>query len=299
MKVVVTGSSGHIGGAVARYLLNMGNDVTGISRTRSAALPDAVDQISLDIGAAEFIPCAHERIGACHAVVHAAACLDESLDNAELSRINCLGTQQTIMLAQKLEAASFIYISGFNVLGLPREHPVTEGHPVAPDNVYAATKLYGEYLTRYANSTAMRTVSLRVSSPIGPGLRRCRIARIFIEQALRNQPIVIHGTGLRRQDYVDVRDVASAVAMLLSRQCLDGIINLGSGKAVSSLELAKSCVATTNSTSSIVFSGKADLCDQICWDISIAKAASELGYAPAIPLEVSLADMANGIRRGA
>ena len=241
MKVVVTGSSGHVGGAIARHLHDQGHTVIGVSRRRSDILPEAIAQLGLDIGAPDVIQCATEGIVACDAVVHAAACLDESSDCTETSRVNCLGTHQTLMLAQATKAARFVYISSLSVLGAPQEHPVTETHPVAPGTAYAASKLYGELLTTQADSTRMRAVSFRISSPVGPGLAYKRIFRVFVENAVHNKPIVLHGSGTRKQDYIDVRDIAAATAAVLSSSA-SGIFNIGAGVPVSNLELAQCCV---------------------------------------------------------
>lgn len=299
MRVVVTGSSGHIGGATARHLYEQGHEVIGISRSHAAALPDAIMQLSLDIGSEAFTGAARDAIKHCDAFIHAAACLDEDENNTAISRVNCLGTQQALVLAKELGTHTFIYISGLNLLGIPVELPVTECHPVNPLNRYAASKLYGEYLSVMASASQFRCVAFRVSSPVGPGLVNRRIFRIFIEKALQGEPLVVHGSGTRRQDYVDVRDVAHVIATTISLRTLPAeVFNIAAGRSVSNWELAELCVASLGSKSEVYCSGEDDPLDAVSWDISISKAGRLLGYAPQYSLHTSITDLAQVILNG-
>ncbi|HOH28919.1 MAG TPA: hypothetical protein PLC40_04520, partial [Candidatus Hydrogenedentes bacterium] len=75
-----------------------------------------------------------------------------------------------------------------------------------------------------------------------------------------------------------------------------GIYNLGSGVPASNLELAQRCIQTLRSSSEIVMTGENDPDDQVCWDLSIAKAARDFGYRPRFTLEQSIADLAAEIQ---
>ena len=298
MRIIVTGSSGHVGGAIVKYLFRQGHEIIGISRNRSTSLPDGITQLSLDIGTKYFIKLARENIRHCDAIVHAAACMNEDADSIEVSRINCLGTHQVVTLAKELASNTFVYISGLNLLGIPLEHPITESHVVNPKTVYAASKLYGEQLSIMACSPSLRTVVFRISSPIGPGLLRQRIFRLFIEKALRNEPIILHGSGMRKQDYVDVRDIAYAVeASIMLENLPSEVFNIASGCPVSNLDLATLCVKVLGSKPKIVYSGKDDPQDSVFWDMSIEKAGKFLGYAPQYLLHTSIADLAAEIQQ--
>ncbi len=290
MRVLVTGTSGHIGGAVARHLTGRGHSVSGISRRREDSLPEAIEQHSFDIGEDGFVEDAMPAITPCEAIVHAAALLDPNLYAPGISRTNCWGTQQVLRLGKEWKVKSFVFISGVAVIGSPEQHPITEEHPARPTSAYTASKLFGEHLVAAFARDRGCGASLRVSSPVGPGLTAQRIFSIFVQKALAGETITVRGKG-RRQDYVDVRDVACAAELGIQKGTA-GVFNIGSGEAVSNLELAETVVRTLNSPSEIRCEADADPQEDLCWEVSIEKARDELGYAPEHSLEDSIQALA-------
>lgn len=295
MRILVTGTSGHIGGAVANLLCQKGHEVVGISRTENPALPRAVQQYSLDITNPAFVEKTVQDVGACETIVHAAASIKDDSHSEEMMQVNYAGSLKMLLAAKILQARCFLYLSSLSILGTPCEHPITEAHPLTPRTGYAVSKLTGEHEVIEGGTDVLRTISLRVSSPVGPGLRHRHIFRLFVERALENAPLQIHGTGARRQDYVDVRDIAQGILQAVCSDCR-GAYNLGSGVPVSNLELAQRCVQTLRSSSKIVMTGMVDPDDEVCWDLSIAKAARDFGYAPRLTLEQSILDLVAEIR---
>ena len=283
MRVLVTGSSGHVGGAIARHLAGKGWDVVGLSRGRTAQLPDSVEQVCSDISALSFLDDVSARVAPCEAIVHAAAALDMGLCTTAVSLTNCLGTQQVLALAQRWGVGRFAYTSSAPVIGRPRSVPITEEHSTHPLTAYHASKLYGEHLVAVAGTGA----ALRVSSPVGPGMPGGRILSIFVRRALAGDPLVVHGRGTRAQNYVDVRDIS-----VLAELCLDsgaaGIFNAGGRTAISNYDLAQTCVRVLNSPSPVALSGEPDPDDDVAWGLSTAKAEEVLGFVPQYSVEDSI-----------
>jgi len=288
MKVLVTGAGGHIGGAAARHLADAGHEVIGTVRRPDAPL-HGLAQVAVDF-ATDFESTLTPVLHDCDAVVHCAA--DMSDDPASLmpSRVNALATHALLLLAARSGVGRFVHLSGFNVIGAPRECPVTEDHPCAPHGVYAASKLYAESLVAsICEAGGMGGVSLRVSSPVGPGLRRKRLFSICADAAAANEPIVLHGEGGRCQDFVDVRDVARGIAAALEKP-VEGVINLASGRPVSNRELAEACIEALGSASTIEWSGETDLDEALRWEISIERARRHLDFEPHYTLADSIRD---------
>jgi nucleoside-diphosphate-sugar epimerase len=293
VRVLVTGTSGHVGGAVARALVEAGEEVVGLSR-RWTKIAGLVHSHMSDIGA----PGLAARVAdpPCDAIVHAAASLATDPHDPSVSLVNALGTQQVLELAALWEVQAFVYISSVAVIGTPRELPITETHPTAPATAYAASKLYGEQLTELAAARGLAASSLRVTSPVGPGMAAGRIFSVFVERALAGQPLVLAGGGGRRQDYVDVRDIAGAVLACLAAQAR-GCFNVAAGASVSNLELARLCVQTLQSASAVTFGGTADPLEDLRFEMSIERARTEFGYAPCHDLQASLLAVAADARR--
>ncbi len=67
----------------------------------------------------------------------------------------------------------------------------------------------------------------------------------FITSAILNEPLTVHGDGKAERDFMHVSDVANAVDILIHaplEKVVGEVFNVGSGKSVSNLEIAKAIV---------------------------------------------------------
>ena len=286
MRVLVTGSSGHVGGAIASRLISSGWDVIGLSRTPSY-IQNLNQNLQIDLGSKTLAEQISVQTLRCDAIVHAAADLDKQLYTSDICLTNCLGTQQILKLADFWQVENFLYISSVPIIGKPQVLPVTEDHPIDPPTAYHASKLFGEYLTLLANRNGLTGSILRLTSPIGPGMPDNRILSVFIKRALANQPLQLSGQGTRQQNYVDVRDVSIAVENCLRKHAV-GLFNIAGKRSISNLELAQVCITELASSSKIEFTGQLDPEEAINWDISIQKASNYLDYYPRYEIEHSI-----------
>lgn len=286
MRVLVTGNNGHVGGAIAAGLADQGWQVAGLDR----AVRDinGIDQqVQAELGSPDLVEQVLSATAPCSAIVHAAAAIDKDLYAPSVCLTNCLGTQQILQLARTWKVHRLVYISSLPIIGFPIQLPITEDHPAAPPTAYHAAKLFGEHLVRLAGQAGLTAVILRLTSPVGPGMADNRIFSVFVKRALANLPIQLTGRGLRQQNYVDVRDIASAVACCL-RKPAAGLFNIAGSASTSNLELAQACIRVLGSSSAIQFTGQPDPEENIRWDVSIAKAAEQLGYRPQYGIEQSI-----------
>jgi nucleoside-diphosphate-sugar epimerase len=290
MRVLVTGSSGHVGGAIAAHLVAAGHTVVGLSR-QPATVEGLAEQVLLDIGNTDASDILRRQLAPCDALVHAAASLDPALQGPGAMQCNCGGVQQMLAVAHSWPGCGFVFMSSVPVIGRPLLHPITEDHPTNPATAYHASKLLGEHLVQIAAGVGMAAASLRLPSPIGPGTPNGCIFSVFVDHALRGEPLIVQGNGSRRQSYVDVRDVARAVEACLDRRC-QGLLQIAGRGSISNLELARLCVQTLDSTSPVHFSGTPDPDEDIVWDVSIEKAHSVLGYEPRVSLTDSIMTVA-------
>jgi nucleoside-diphosphate-sugar epimerase len=156
VRVLVTGVSGFVGGALGRYLRARGYGVTGVSRgaARSGACCEFVP-FDLTTG---VVP------GRFDAVVHCAARSAPWGRPAEFVAQNVRATANTL----RVEADHFVFVSSSSVYyrwgdqwGLTEESPVAE----RPLNAYAATKLEAERLVR---ASGRRWTVVRPRAVFGP-----------------------------------------------------------------------------------------------------------------------------------
>jgi UDP-glucose 4-epimerase len=286
MRVLITGITGQVGRAIAARLAGRGDHVTGVSR-RARPVTGLSEHVEACLGSEKAVDLIGQALRPCEAIVHAAASLSHDKYDPSISLTNCLGTQQVVKLANFWGATQLVYISSIQVIGSPLRHPITEDHPTQPLTAYHASKLYGERLAGLAEGNGCRSVSLRITSPSGPGTPENRILSVFVRRAIAGEPLQILGQGSRQQNYVDVRDLAFAVEACLSGHA-SGIYNVAAAESISNYELAQTCVDELHSSSMIDFVGKPDPEEGTRWDVSVSKANHDLGYSPQFGIRDSI-----------
>jgi len=196
LRVLVTGSSGRVGAAVAR-LLAREHAVVGLDR-----LPGP--QTTL-VGRIEDPDAVARAMQGVDAVVHTASLHAPHVgvvDDAEFTKVNVTGTLVLLDAAARLGVRRFVYTSTTSVYGqalVPGDRAVwvTEELEPMPRDIYDQTKLEAEALCRAAAATGtLSCVALRMS--------RCFPEPRHLMAAYR----LYRG--------VDLEDVASAHAQALS-----------------------------------------------------------------------------------
>lgn len=288
MKVVITGGAGHVGRAIRRQLATLGWETVDVSRSGT---------VRADLASPDFTERVTTAVRSCDAIVHCAASMATDLTERLVSLVNGAGTQEVIRMASLTGASRLVFISSVPVIGQPLHLPISEDHPANPLTAYHASKLFGEHLIRLAGSQSLRTTSLRLTSPIGPGTPPGRIFSEFASRARRGEPLILAGMGGRQQNYVDVRDVARAIGQCLQSEAT-GIFNIAGSAPASNLELAQCCCKVLESPSPILFSGSVDPQENLTWDVSIEKAHRSFGYQPVFSLEESIRAFASAHESG-
>jgi dTDP-L-rhamnose 4-epimerase len=123
--------------------------------------------------------------------------------------------------------------------------PVPESAAPDPRNVYAATKLHQEHLCRaYAREHPGTTVTaLRYHNVYGARMPRdtpyAGVASIFRSALERAEAPRVLEDGGQRRDFIDVRDVARANVLALTRpEAVDGAVNVATGHPHTVLDMA-------------------------------------------------------------
>ncbi|HEV3474376.1 MAG TPA: UDP-glucuronic acid decarboxylase family protein [Actinomycetota bacterium] len=177
----------------------------------------------------------------------------------ETLEVGALGTRQALSLAREKGAALFL-ASTSEVYGDPLVHPQPETYwgnvnPVGPRSVYDEAKRFAEALvTAYHRTHGIPVRIARIFNTYGPGMRRGdgRAVPTFIEQALRDAPLTVHGEGRQTRALCFVDDLIEGVWRLL-RSDVQTPVNLGNPEEVPVRELAAAVRDAAGSGSSLVF----------------------------------------------
>lgn len=118
-----------------------------------------------------------------------------------------------------------------------------------------------------------------------------RVVPRFIEQALNNRPITIFGNGSQTRSFCYVTDqIGGLLKLAFSERAKEAVINIGSDKEMTILELAELVKELTNSSSEIEFYPLPND-DLPRRKPDITKARMLLQWAPKVGLEEGLSQM--------
>ena len=149
----------------------------------------------------------------------------------------------------------FIYISSSEVYGTAQTPFMDETHPLEPKSPYAAAKAGADRLAYSFWAThGLPAVIVRPFNNYGQGQHVEKAIPRFIAHCLMDEPIVLHGSGEQERDWMFVKDHCEALDRLIHvdrERVLGEVINLGSERGTSILEVAKMVRDLTGSTQEI------------------------------------------------
>ena len=140
--------------------------------------------------------------------------------------------------------------------------PMHESHLTKPTSVYGLTKLWQEQLLQnYCESQAIDLVALRFQNVYGPkqelGNPYTGIIGIFTNAIVQGNCLEIFEDGLMTRDFVFVGDVADAVIQCATHdKPLNETINVGSGEAVTLLDVIETIAHVINKPADYTISGR-------------------------------------------
>jgi dTDP-glucose 4,6-dehydratase len=213
----------------------------------------------------------------------------------EILRVGSIGTLHLLDRAVE-DGARFLLASTSEAYGDPLVHPQPESYwgnvnPVGVRSVYDEAKRFAEAATMaYRRARGLDTAIVRIFNTYGPRMRPDdgRAIPTFISQALRGEPLTVHGSGEQTRAICYVEDLVRGILLLLD-STEAGPINCGTEHEMSMRELAERIVTLAGSRSPVVYVTRAaDDPEMRRPDLTLARA--RLGYEPAI-------DPDQGLRR--
>jgi len=220
MKVLLTGATGFLGGAVARRLAARGHALRVLARagSRLDGVPPSAEVARGDVTDGDSLRRAAEG---CQAVMHMAALVKVWVpDPRRFEAVNVDGLRHA--LAAALAAgARLVYTSSFFALGPSGENPLDEArtHPGPPfRNAYERTKAQADAVARAAAHSGQDVVLLYPGAIYGPGsmTEGNLVGRMIADHLNRRLPGLV-GPGDRLWSYSFVEDVAEGHVAALER----------------------------------------------------------------------------------
>jgi UDP-glucose 4-epimerase len=261
MKVLITGGAGFIGSHLVEHFQGKA-DIYVLDNLRSGYRKnlDALDCEFIE-GSVTDRTLVRKAVKGVDYVFHLAAMVSvpESMTNpVECVEINTIGTLILLEESAKAGVKKLCFSSSAAVYGDNPTVPKTEDMLPEPKSPYAVTKLDGEYYCRiFHDAGRLNTVCMRYFNVFGPRQdprsQYAAAVPIFIDRALKNEPLTVFGDGEQTRDFVYVRDIVAANVFLAEHADLSGVYNVASGKRMTVNELARKIIALTGSQSQIQY----------------------------------------------
>jgi len=312
-RILVTGGAGFIGSHLCERLLNDGHEVICLDNFFTGTR----ENIAHLAGRCGFEVIRHDITQPIHVEVEwifnlacPASPIHYQYNPVKTIKVNVLGALNILGLAKRVRARVF-QASTSEVYGDPETHPQNErywGHvnPIGKRSCYDEGKRVAETLFfDYMRQNKVDIKVARIFNTYGPKMRPDdgRVVSNFIMQALAGKPVTIYGDGSQTRSFTYIDDMLEGIIRMMDYQKgkgekpedytkpllsgFPGPINLGNPEETSILDVARTIIRLTRSSSPIISKTlPEDDPKQRCPDISLAKRF--LKWQPATQLEKGL-----------
>ena len=311
MRVLVTGGAGFIGSHLADFYLSQGNDVTvldNLSTGNLANIQSILHSINFINGDIRDSKAVDDLVSESDLVLHMAAYLGvknimentlESIDS------NFMGSEVVLKSATKYKKR-IILASTSEIYGKNNQQPLHEesdrvvGAPQMIRWTYSDSKSLEE-ASAYVmhNRFGLPVTTARFFNTVGPrqtGQYGMVIPK-FVQAALNNEDLLVHGDGTQSRVFCHVLDVVKAVDLLArDNQSIGDYFNVGGVGEISIMGLAQKVIEMTGSNSVIRLIDYSEAYAVGFEDMQrrvpdISKIASKVGWKPDRNLDTILTDV--------
>jgi len=268
MRAFITGGAGFIGSHLADALIARGDSVTILdnlstgSKENLAGVLDKITFVEGDIRNQELV---EQLTKDADVVLHMAAALGVQTimhHTVESVSTNFTGSEVVMQAALKFDKR-LIIASTSEIYGKNPKQPLSEtddrvvGTPQKIRWTYADAKALEEAVA-YALFTThgLKQTTLRFFNTVGPRQtgRYGMVVPRFVQAALDNEPIPVHGDGSQSRVFCHVEDVIRAVLGVIADDSTIGeVFNVGGVGETTIKQLAEKIIERTKSTSSISY----------------------------------------------
>jgi dTDP-glucose 4,6-dehydratase len=266
--ILITGGAGFIGSNFVRYLYSRYPDyrLIVLDALTYAGTVRSFPEGSLESSRFEFwygnvmnADLVDALVSKSDVVVHFAAeshVTRSIFDNRLFFETDVLGTQVVAnsVLRYRDNIKLFVHISTSEVYGTALTEVMDEDHPLNPMSPYAAAKCGADRLVySYWQTYQIPAVIVRPFNNFGPYQHLEKVVPRFITSCISGEPMTVHGDGSARRDFMYVEDHCEALDRILhidKGDVVGKVLNLGTRRDVSVLEIAKAVRASFSSQQS-------------------------------------------------
>lgn len=253
MKILITGGCGAIGTVVLEYFLNNYPNDEVINLDAQTYCANNYHTKFLKLPNYKFIKgniCDEDLVNYIlktynpEIVLHLAAETDVDnsfLNSTKFTETNVIGTHKLLECIKNYKKTLFIHMSTDEVYGeVDNNQTCHENSMYAPSNPYSATKAAAEMLCHaYYKSFNVPIIILRCNNVISPYQHKEKLIPHCITQLMNNKKIKIHGNGSAKRTFIDAKDIAVAIDIIIEKGKIGEIYNIGTDMEYTVMDVVK------------------------------------------------------------
>jgi nucleoside-diphosphate-sugar epimerase len=237
MRVLITGATGFIGGALARALAQAHAEVHALARTSSDRSVLSDIPIIWHVGDITHSETLRNQFNGMQAVVCAAGKLGQAgVPEAVYQHLHVEGIRNVLNEIQTLpESPRVLYVSSPGVLGPTGRVPLAEDASCRPSNMYERSKAAGEQVAKEFASQGLPVIIVRPEFVYGPG--DYHVLRLF--QNVQNGRFFYIDGGAHLCHPTFIEDVVQGLLLSLAKGSPGEIYHIAGPQAVTFRELVE------------------------------------------------------------
>lgn len=297
-RIIVTGGAGFVGSNLVKMLAeDTNNEIIIIDDLFSGSIKNLRGlNVEFIEGSVLDTRLLNKYISKDSIVYHLAArnIIASTVEPRKDLETNIEGTFNVLEAAKSNGAKRVLYTSTSSIYGNPKYLPINEEDSVSFLNFYSVSKFAGEsYAKVFYDAYNLPITIVRYSNVYGNNQRPenpySGVIGRFIDNAIRNTPLSIHGDGEQTRDFTYVEDACRATILAAkSDKAVGEVYNIGTGIETSVNLLAKLITEVTNSSSSIQYIEKRDIDNLRRRVMNVEKMRYQLKFTPQFTLNKGL-----------
>jgi UDP-glucose 4-epimerase len=255
MKILITGAAGFIGSNLTKRFLEKGYSVVGLDNLSQGFLLNIEEfkehpKFQFVEGDVQDSKLLNKITKGCELIIHLAAFkIPRYSDALDTLLINSMGTKVVLDAAARNKVAKTMIASTSDVYGKNPKVPFSEdsdlviGRPEVKRWSYAISKMFEEQLVfGYHERYGMDAVAMRFFGGYGPNQHMTWWGgpqSVFINAALDNEPLSLHGDGMQTRSFTYISDhVNGIVACAEKKEANNQVFNIGNTYEITIKDLA-------------------------------------------------------------
>jgi UDP-glucuronate decarboxylase len=263
-KILVTGGAGFLGSHLCERLLKARCDVLCVDNFFTGSKENIAHLLRspyFELTRHDITFPLYVEVDQIYNLACPASPIHYQFDPVQTTKVSVHGTINMLGLAKRVKAR-ILQASTSEVYGDPEVHPQKEGYwgrvnPIGIRSCYDEGKRCAETLFfDYHRQHKLDIKVARIFNTYGPRMHPNdgRVVSNFVVQALRGEPITVHGKGDQTRSFCYVDDMVDGLVRLMgAERGFTGPVNLGNPEEFTILELAERVIRLTKSRSRVKF----------------------------------------------